>query len=79
MSAIGPAIGVVSGLIAAYVSLQTRALMSDVRRELAELENRIIERINGKYISRAENELQQALMRERIEGLVRQDRRLPSK
>ncbi|MBI3473062.1 MAG: hypothetical protein HY013_17030 [Candidatus Solibacter usitatus] len=41
------AIGLVSGLIGAYVSLQNRALLAEVRRELAELENRIIARING--------------------------------
>lgn len=41
------AVGLVSGLIGAYVSVQNRALTADVRRELAELENRIIARING--------------------------------
>lgn len=42
-----PATGLVSGLIGAYVGLQNRALLAEVRRELAELENRIIARING--------------------------------
>jgi hypothetical protein len=42
-----PGIGLISGLIAAYVSLQNRALLAEVRRELAELENRIFTRING--------------------------------
>ena len=42
-----PVTGLVSGLIATYVSLQNRALMAEVRKELAELENRIIARING--------------------------------
>jgi hypothetical protein len=42
-----PGIGLVSGLIATYVSLQNRALLAEVRKELAELENRIITRING--------------------------------
>jgi hypothetical protein len=42
-----PAIGLISGLIATYVSLQNRALLAEVRKELAELENRIILRING--------------------------------
>ncbi len=38
-----PITGLVSGLIATYVSLQNRALLAEVRR-LAELENRIIAR-----------------------------------
>ena len=42
-----PASGLVSGLIGAYVGLQNRALLAEVRKELAELENRIITRING--------------------------------
>ena len=37
-----PVTGLVSGLIATYVSLQNRALLAEVRKELAELENRII-------------------------------------
>lgn len=42
-----PAVGLASGLIATYVSLQNRALLAEVRKELAELENRLILRING--------------------------------
>lgn len=42
-----PATGLVSGLIGAFVGLQNRALLAEVRKELAELENRIITRING--------------------------------
>ena len=37
-----PISGFVSGLIGAYVGLQNRALLAEVRKELAELENRII-------------------------------------
>ena len=37
-----PMVGLVSGLIATYVSLQNRALLAEVRKENAELENRII-------------------------------------
>ena len=36
-----PAIGLVSGLIGAFVGLQNRALLAEVRKDLAELENRI--------------------------------------
>ncbi|MCC6363001.1 MAG: hypothetical protein IT165_05720 [Bryobacterales bacterium] len=42
-----PATGLVSGLIGAFVGLQNRALLAEVRKELAEMENRVIARING--------------------------------
>jgi hypothetical protein len=74
LTAIVPAIGLVSGLVAAYVSLQNRALLAEVRKELAEQENRIISRLNGLYIRRAECELHNALLEERIEGIARQKR-----
>jgi hypothetical protein len=44
-----PGIGLVSGLVATYVSLQNRALLAEARKELAELESRIILRLNGLY------------------------------
>jgi hypothetical protein len=69
-----PGVGLVSGLIAAYVSLQNRALLAEVRREMAEQENRIISRLNGLYIRRSECELHNALLEERIEGIARQKR-----
>ena len=71
LTAIVPAIGLASGLIATYVSLQNRALLAEVRRELAEMENRIILRLNGLYVRRAECELHNALLEERIEGIAR--------
>ncbi len=43
-----PGVGLVSGLIATYVSLQNRALLAEVRREMAEMEVRLIEKLNGK-------------------------------
>jgi len=78
LTAIVPAIGLVSGLIATYVSLQNRALLAEVRKELAELESRIILRLNGLYIRRSECELHNALLEERIEGIVRQKRETAS-
>ncbi|HOQ47941.1 MAG TPA: hypothetical protein PK157_21715 [Bryobacteraceae bacterium] len=74
LTAIVPAIGLVSGLIATYVSLQNRALLAEVRKELAEMENRIILRLNGLYLRRAEADLREALLEERIEGIARQKR-----
>ena len=69
-----PGIGLASGLIATYVSLQNRALLAEVRKELAELESRIILRLNGLYVRRAECELHNALLEERIEAIARRQR-----
>jgi hypothetical protein len=65
-----PGVGLISGLIATYVSLQNRALLAEVRKELAELEVKIFLRINGTYIRRGECELREALVQERIETLM---------
>jgi hypothetical protein len=65
-----PGVGLVSGLIATYVSLQNRALLAEVRKELAELENRLILRINGTYIRRSECQLKEALTEERLDQLM---------
>jgi hypothetical protein len=73
-----PGVGLVSGLIATYVSLQNRALLAEVRKELAELESRIILRLNGLYVRRAECELHSALLEERIGGIGRQKREAAS-
>ncbi len=66
-----PSIAMAAGLIATYVSLQNRALLAEVRKELAELENRIILRLNGLYVRRPECELHNALLEERIEAIAR--------
>lgn len=62
-------VGLVSGLIGAYVSLQNRALLAEVRTELAELENRLILRINGTYARASEVAIREAAIKERIERL----------
>ena len=54
-----PATGSISGLIGAFVGLQNRALLAEVRKELAELENRIITRINGTYVRAGECQLRE--------------------
>ena len=78
LTAIVPAIGLASGLIATYVSLQNRALLAEVRRELAELENRIILRLNGLYLRKAEADLREALLEERIDALAKRRREAAS-
>ena len=65
-----PASGLISGLIGAFVGLQNRALLAEVRKELAELENRIITRINGTYVRSAECSLREANVLQRIEALA---------
>jgi len=60
-----PIIGLISGLIATYVSLQNRALVAEVRKEIAELENRILLRINGTFVRCSECQV-------RSEGIQRQ-------
>ena len=65
-----PGIGLISGLIATYVSLQNRALLAEVRRELAELENRIFEKINGKFVRAGECHLREANLQARLEMLA---------
>ena len=65
-----PAAGLVSGLIGMYVGLQNRALLAEVRKELAELENRIITRINGTYVRSGECQLREQLVHERLATMV---------
>ena len=67
-----PIVGLVSGLIATYVSLQNRALLAEVRRELAEMESKIFSRINGTYVRRAECVLHEDLMNEKLNTLMKQ-------
>jgi hypothetical protein len=61
-----PAVGLVSGLIGAFVGLQNRALLAEVRKELAELENRIITRINGTYARNSECQMRSEHLHERL-------------
>jgi hypothetical protein len=65
-----PATGLISGLIGTYVGLQNRALLAEVRKELAELENRIITRINGTYVRAGECKLREELVHERIAAII---------
>ncbi len=65
-----PATGLISGLIATYVSLQNRALLAEVRKELAELENRVILRLNGTYVRAGECKLREDLVHERLAALA---------
>ena len=59
-------ISLLSGLAGSYAGLQNRALLAEVRKELAELENRIITRMNGTFLRAAEGELRDQLIQERL-------------
>jgi hypothetical protein len=65
-----PGIGLISGLIATYVSLQNRALLAEVRKELAELENKIFIRVNGTYVRSQECRLREETIHARMEAMV---------
>jgi hypothetical protein len=69
-----PASGLISGLIGAFVGLQNRALLAEVRKELAELENRIFTRINGTYVRSGECRLREENVHARLEALVEEIR-----
>jgi hypothetical protein len=69
-----PATGLISGLIGAYVGLQNRALLAEVRKELAEQENRIISRLNGLYVRSAECRLREDNVRMRLDSIAEEIR-----
>jgi len=76
LEAVVPVIGLISGLVGAYVGLQNRALLAEVRQELAELENRIIIRINGTYSRNSECLLRNANVNSRLDDLAEEVRNL---
>lgn len=65
------AVGLVSGLNGAYVSLQNRALLAEVRAEMAEMENRIVSRINGAYVRTPVCEARQEATHARSDSTLR--------
>lgn len=65
-----PGVALVSGLIATYVSLQNRALLAEVRKELAELEARLIEKFSDKFVRTGECALRGEVVNERIRALI---------
>jgi len=65
-----PAIGLISGLVATYVSLQNRALLADVRKEIAEMEHRLFLKINGTFERHSEAVLRDERVHGRIDDLA---------
>jgi hypothetical protein len=65
-----PATGLITGLIGAYVGLQNRALLAEVRREIAEMANRVFERIDGRYVRAQECHLRESYVHEKLEELA---------
>jgi hypothetical protein len=44
---LAPGVGLLSGLVATYVSLVNRALVAELRKELAEMETRLLLRMEN--------------------------------
>lgn len=62
--------GLISAAVGVYVTLANRALLAEVRREMAELENRIVVRINGTYVRTAEWKLRSDALDARFDSLL---------
>lgn len=67
-----PAVGLVSALIAAHASLRNRALLAEVQKEMAQLENRIIARMDGTYVRSGECRLREENVTDRLGALSRE-------
>lgn len=65
-----PASGLISGLIGAFVGLQNRALLAEVRKELAEMEKRLFLRINGTYVRSENCQLREQLVHDRLAAVA---------
>ena len=65
-----PIIGLIAGLIATYVSLQNRALVAEVRKEMAEMEGRVLLKANGTYERLSESELRADSVQKQLASVV---------
>jgi hypothetical protein len=65
-----PATGLITGLIGAYVGLQNRALLAEVRREIAEMANRIFEKVDSTFVRHTECELREHMILERLSAAI---------
>lgn len=62
--------GPASGFLAAAIGLYNRALMSDIRKEMAEMENHIFVRINGTYARTSECQMRHDSVAEKCDSLL---------
>ena len=72
--------GLATGLIGSYVGLKNRVLLAEVRKEAAELETRMVDRICHIYVRTGECRLQEDQVREvlgklaeEVHGLAHRD------
>ncbi|HEY1754400.1 MAG TPA: hypothetical protein VGG72_03325 [Bryobacteraceae bacterium] len=72
--------GLATGLIGSYVGLKNRVLLAEVRKEAAELETRMVDRICHIYVRAGECRLQEDQVREvlgklaeEVHGLAHRD------
>lgn len=68
--------GLASGLVGTYVGLQNRALLAEVRKELAEQGNRVTEKLNGKYVRTGECLLREQNVHTRLGAFAAELRRI---
>jgi hypothetical protein len=65
-----PLVGMAAALIATYVSLHNRALVAEVRKEMAELEGRVLLKANGTYERLSESELRADSVQKQLASVV---------
>jgi len=64
--------GLATGLIGSYVGLKNRVLLAEVRKEAAELETRMVDRICHIYVRAGECRLQEDQVREVLGKLAQE-------
>jgi BMFP domain-containing protein YqiC len=67
--ALASVLSALASAISTYIATAIRATKEELRREMAELENRIIARINGTYVRREEWQIDREAVREKFQSL----------
>lgn len=67
--ALASLLSALASAISTYIATALRATKEELRREMAELENRIIARINGTYVRREEWQIDREAVREKFHSL----------
>ncbi|GIU78818.1 MAG: hypothetical protein KatS3mg005_2056 [Bryobacteraceae bacterium] len=67
--ALASILSALASAISTYIATAIKATKAELRREMLELENRIIARINGTYVRREEWQIDREAVREKIHSL----------
>lgn len=67
--ALASVLSALASAISTYIATAIRATKEELRREMAELENRIISRINGTYVRREEWQIDREAVREKFQAM----------